>query len=232
MDQEPDVIRDQIDETRASLTEKIETLETTVKSTIQDARETVEGTVATVKETVEGTIENVKGTIADVKESVSDTVESVKQTFDLGYQTQQRPWLMMGCSFAAGFVVGNLVEGRRHHHGAWNLEGGGYYPERPSQPMTRFRSEEPTTTAHDGRSQASTSTGGGWFGQLLNQFQPELDRLKGMAIGAALAVARDVAKQSLPLFASQIDELTSSVTTKLGGEPIRQPVFQRSGSNF
>ena len=41
MDQEPDVIRQDIEQTRESLTEKLETLECEVKGTIADAKDTV-----------------------------------------------------------------------------------------------------------------------------------------------------------------------------------------------
>jgi len=222
MDQEPDVIRQQIDDTRSSLTDKIETLESTVRATIEDAKETVEGTIENVKVTVEDTIQN-------VKDSVSETVDTVKQSFDLCYQTEQRPWMMLGCSLAAGFVVGRLVEGQRHPR-TWDLEGRGYHPTNHGTPQTQFRSEERPPSSNGHAQQAVSSTGSGWASQLLTQFQPEINMLKSIAIGAAFAVLRDVAKQSLPQLAPQIGELADSVTSKLGGEPIRQPMMSRSGS--
>ena len=83
MDQEPDVIRQNIDETRSSLTEKLETLEGQVRDTVQGARATVE-----------------------------NTIESVKRTFDLPYQVRQHPWPMVGGSILAGFLAGSFA-GRR-----------------------------------------------------------------------------------------------------------------------
>src|ERR1700730_10040165 len=98
MDQEPDVmkeepeaIRQHIDETRSSLTEKLETLESQVRGTVQGARATVEET-----------IEAVKGT-------VQDTVRSVKRTFDVNYQVEQPPWTMVGCPLLAGCILGSLT---------------------------------------------------------------------------------------------------------------------------
>ena len=44
MDPQPDVIRQQIEETRSSLTEKLEALEAEVKGTVQSAKETVKRT--------------------------------------------------------------------------------------------------------------------------------------------------------------------------------------------
>src|SRR5437667_3076637 len=96
MDPEPDVIKHEIDETASSLKDKLETLENEVLGTVKEATETVEETISNVKETVQ------------------DTVQAVKRTFDLRYQTEQHPWLMVGGSAAAGFVAGMFLGGRRH----------------------------------------------------------------------------------------------------------------------
>jgi phosphate uptake regulator len=74
MDDSPEVIRLQMEETRASLSEKLETLEQQVVGTVQDARAAVTDTVETVKE------------------AVHETVETVKDTFDIGAQMQRHPW--------------------------------------------------------------------------------------------------------------------------------------------
>jgi ElaB/YqjD/DUF883 family membrane-anchored ribosome-binding protein len=101
MDPEPDVIRHQIEETRSSLTDKLETLEAEVLGTVHTARDTVES----AKETVEETIESVKETVANAK-------ESVKRTFDIPYQVDRHPWGMVGLSALAGAVAGALLAGR------------------------------------------------------------------------------------------------------------------------
>ena len=86
-EQRPDEIRHQIEETRCSLTEKLETLEHEVKQTVKGATDTVVGTV----------------------HSVEGTVETVKRTFDLRYHVRRHPWLMFGGSIATGFVAGTLL---------------------------------------------------------------------------------------------------------------------------
>ena len=91
---DPNVIREDIEETRSALAEKLETLESQVRSTVEGVRETVEG----AKETVQETIENVSST-------VQDTIGSVQQTFDVNYQMQRRPWAMMCGSVAASSVT-------------------------------------------------------------------------------------------------------------------------------
>src|ERR1700687_542184 len=118
MDPEPSVIRQDIEETRQSLTEKLETLENQVMGTVQHARETVEETIGSVKSTV------------------SETVDTVKRTFDLEYQVGQHPFIAAGLALLGGAAVGAMVKGARHHR--W---------ERPSdahmfdggRPVHRFR---------------------------------------------------------------------------------------------
>ncbi len=123
MASEPDVNRlhEEIDQTRANLTEKLETLENQVMGTVQSAL----GTVSSARENVEGTIEQVTSTVQETVEQVTstvqETVEQVKKTFDLDYQMQARPWVLVGGSVAAGLLVGALVgrESRGVRHGAW-----------------------------------------------------------------------------------------------------------------
>src|SRR5919204_269414 len=88
------LIRQQIDQTRSSLTEKLETLEQEVRGTVQSAKATVEETIENVRSTVHG------------------TVESVKRTFDVNYQVDRHPWVMMGGSVLAGYAVGCLLTSR------------------------------------------------------------------------------------------------------------------------
>jgi hypothetical protein len=83
MDPQPDLIRQQIDETRSSLTEKLETLEA-----------------------------EVKGGVASAREAVEQTVTTVKQTFDIRYQMDHHPWFMLGLALVSGAVAGALVGGR------------------------------------------------------------------------------------------------------------------------
>ena len=75
MENEPEVIREQMQETRTGLAEKLEALE-----------ERVMGVATAVSETVENVKEGVEGTVESVKETVSETVETVKDTFNLRKQ--------------------------------------------------------------------------------------------------------------------------------------------------
>jgi hypothetical protein len=86
MDNQPEVILHQMEETRTSLTEKIEQLE-------KQVAETVHGAASAVTETVE-----------NVKESVKETVDTVKDAFNLSHQVERHPWAMFGGSVALGYL--------------------------------------------------------------------------------------------------------------------------------
>ena len=91
MENECEVIRQQMDETRTAMTDKIETLEQQVVDTVQAASAAVSETVQTVKD------------------SVHETVETVKDTFDLPRQVERRPWTMMAGATALGYLGGYLL---------------------------------------------------------------------------------------------------------------------------
>src|SRR5207248_9142807 len=101
-DQEPDMIRRQMEAQRAALAAKLETLETKIVDTVEGAREAVQETVQSVKE-------GVRDSVDTVKESVHSSVEAVKGTFDIPLQVDRHPWIMVGGAVALGFTAGCLI---------------------------------------------------------------------------------------------------------------------------
>jgi ElaB/YqjD/DUF883 family membrane-anchored ribosome-binding protein len=97
-----EAIKQEMQETRASLTEKLETLEQKVVGTVENATTAVTETVDTIKETVHDTVQT-------VQEGVQGGVESVKDLFDVPAHVQRRPWLMVGGSVAVGYCIGTLL---------------------------------------------------------------------------------------------------------------------------
>ena len=65
-----------------------------------------------IRSEIEATRANMVEKIATLEERVDSTIEGVKRSFDPKYQTQQRPWLMMGLSFVAGYLMSSLFLGR------------------------------------------------------------------------------------------------------------------------
>ncbi len=218
--QPPEVIRQHIQETRSALTSKLETLEHEVKETVQSARSAVADTVETVKQTVENTVNTVRGT-------VQGTVESVKNTFDLRQQVERHPWAAVGGSVAVGFVLGRLVPFEDRVSRGMSRSGeapGGVFrePPRPPEPVHEFRAAAGPA--------AAASSAPGFLEEMTQKFQPEINKLKGLAIGAVFALVRDMVKQSVPEpLAPQLEQLVDNVAVKLGGEPVRGPLLDTNG---
>jgi ElaB/YqjD/DUF883 family membrane-anchored ribosome-binding protein len=223
MDQESEMIKKQMEHTRASLTEKVEMLEQKVEDTVTSATTAVTETVESVKETVQGTVDSVKeavqGTVDTVKETVSDTVETVKSTFDVRAHTQRHPWAVFGSSIAVGFLGGYLLGGRgRESHptnGSYRSANGNGVPSYAAPPAAPAPAPVAEEKSH------------GLLGGVSGMFGSELSKLKGLAIGTTLGLVRDLLTRSMPPeVGTQLSEVIDGITTKLGGEPVRGSLLQ------
>jgi len=223
MDHEPEeVIKQQMLETRASLTEKLETLEQQVVGTVHSATTAVTDTVESVKGAVQQTVELAKA-------SVHDTVEAVKDTFDLSRQVREHPWAMVGGSVTVGFAAGCLLS-RATASTRERLPNGGVPTLSTLTP--RFEAERDGGARHRMAEQTrstSADAGGahqGVLGDLGQRFDTEIHKLKGLALGTILGVVRDMITNSAPpQVGSELAEIIDSATVKLGGQPIHGPVL-------
>lgn len=198
------------------MTEKLEALEQKVKDTFADAKSAVVETVETVKQSVDSTVQAAKDT-------VHDTVDSVKDALDLRRQVQRHPWAMLAGSVAAGYVLGRLVSQQGSVNGAvtrssveasppqlearrrlldFHPAGTGSAPLPP--PIAEPRMPEPSL-----------------FRSFTEKFAPEIQKLKALAIGTLMALARDTIKRSVaPPLGLELERVIDRVTTKLGGVPL------------
>jgi len=135
MPDQSEVIMGQMEETRKDLSEKLESLEKKVAGTVETVTGTVqavENTVETVKETIEETVSSVTDKVHDtveaVEETVGTTVETVKRLFDIPYQVDRHPWLMMSGSMLLGYLGGRLLPGRERPAAAAPHEEMSYRP--------------------------------------------------------------------------------------------------------
>jgi ElaB/YqjD/DUF883 family membrane-anchored ribosome-binding protein len=196
MDYEPEVIeqeatiKHQMEETRSSLADKLESLEQHVLGTVQDTTSAVTGTVDNVKESVEGTVESVRETVESVKDTIMETVENVKETvkeaLDLRLQTERHPWAVVGGSVALGFAAGYLLPRLQERPGL-AAETNGYEANlaRSRQARSEPVSERPSI-----------------FSQLLplitEAVGPEIERLKSYATEAFKGMVHDFVAKSVP----------------------------------
>jgi ElaB/YqjD/DUF883 family membrane-anchored ribosome-binding protein len=212
MAEAPEVIRHQIDETRESLAEKLETLEGQVR-----------GAVGTVTETIETVRTTVENTVDSVKSGVENTVDSVKETFDLARQVERHPWTALGCSLAAGVAAGYVIGLRQspptRPSGIPGMEHivPGYQPSHPAAAPAHMYYQEPKP---------------GLLAQVLEPFAGEFDKIKKTALGALVGIGRDLLKQNLPeSLGDNITEIMDNVARRMGAEPIRGPLLERESAS-
>jgi ElaB/YqjD/DUF883 family membrane-anchored ribosome-binding protein len=202
-----------MEDTRTALTGKLERLEDKVTSTVEGAAEAVTSTVESVKDAVQGTVESVKG-------AVEGTVDTVKETFDLPLQVERHPWVMLGGSVALGFVLGRLLASAS----------------RPRAPASAAPVAKPSknhgnglhTARHHAKSRPAAQPS--WLASITQSLGPEMDKLKGLAIGTTLGLVRDMVSDMVPAkLAPKITEIVDDVTAKLGGQKIDGPVIGQGG---
>jgi hypothetical protein len=192
-------------QTRASLIEKLESLETKVLGTVHTTTDTVSRTVEDVGTTV-------RESTQDVRSTVQEALASVRDAFDLSRQMHQHPWLLFGSSIFAGYVSGRVLDGLERGR-LPSLPTLSAQPEqllpRDSELRERIQVEPPA--------RRTTST---WLKALADTFAPELDKLKRTAVGMALGLMRDRLTESVPpQMRTQFTDLMDRVAVKLGGEP-------------
>lgn len=212
MENEPELIRDQMQETRTALSEKLEALETQVSGTVQSATAAVTETVEAVKNSVTDTVSTVK--------------ESVKDAFDLPGHIERHPWAAVLGSVAVGYLGGRVLNG---------LAGGRSHGKRETPSAYSAFSEalpkhENGTNGHGAngshKEEEAASEKEGWLGGLAKAFSGELDTLKGLGLSAVAGIVRDLVTQSVPgEMGGRLREWMDDLTEKMGAKPFSEPVL-------
>jgi ElaB/YqjD/DUF883 family membrane-anchored ribosome-binding protein len=225
---DPDVIRKQMEETRSSLAEKLETLEQTVAETVTAATDTV----ASVRDAVQETVDSVKGTVQDtvqtVTGSVRDTVDSVKDSLDLSAQVQRHPWLCLGGAMAVGYLGGRwlLRSERDRRRPAATISGYAAMSPGPVPTPTRGNGRH-DTLASEGTAPPARPAQKSWLQFLGEKYAGELNQLKGLALGATMGIVRDAVVRAAPEpLQHQLADVINGLTTKLGGDTIAGPILE------
>lgn len=216
----PEVIRQQMEETRSNLTEKLEALESQVADTVQ----TTTATVAEAVETVKDTVENVTETVETVTESVKETVESMGETFNLWTQADRHPWMVFGGSVLVGLLGAQLFGGSSRESEEEEDEeaptsSSWYSAPQPqaSPPQRQWQASQASSPSYGEEQPAHEEKS--WFWD-------EMGKLKGLAIGTLMGVVRDLTKQVVPAAISdRVVEEVNNLTTHLGGEPVKGEVL-------
>jgi len=197
---DPEVIHTQMEETRTRLAENLDKL----------TRQTTEA-VQEVAEAVTGTVEEVQETVAAVSETVQDTVSGVKDFLDVPSQVERNPWLMFGGAVALGFGTAYLLAQPRRKRRRAQPQAARSEPQATSNGRTEAPQREPESSSRS------------WLGGLADTFGPALNKLKGLAIGTAMSMARDTVTQAVSgELADQLRDVIDDVTVNLGGKPVEQ----------
>jgi len=216
MDNESEMIRQHMEETRGSLQEKLETLEQQVKDTVQEATDAVSDTVESVKDAVQDTVETVKDT-------VQGTVESVKHTFDLARQVDEHPWAMFAGATALGFIGTRLLSRAMA-------------PASPAGPLASTAAAVAPAPSHGNGFGVTSNVSApppapkqSWWSFIADHYGEELAKVKGLAIASVAGVAREMLiANAAPQIAESVKEVIDGITTKLGAKPIEGPILNPS----
>jgi len=210
MDHEsPELIEQEMHQTRASLTEKVAALECQVLGTIQNATEAVHSTVESVKAAVHDVSATVKDTVS---ESVHTVKDQVANTLDVTRHTRENPWAMVGGAAAVGFAVGYFLSGPRgeHSRAARRAIQGSYdglsAAARPAGPMPAYIAQP----------QPAAPRRPTWLDEIFDRVGEEAKRLGEMALAQATASLRQTVQQQVPkLIEEKIPKLIEDGIPKL-----------------
>lgn len=218
MDKELDVIRNQMEQTRSSLADKLEALENQVRGTVEDATSAVTNTVETVQETVE----NVK---EGVQEAVGSVVDTVKDTFNVRKHVENHPWLALGCSVATGFVAGRWILGSHAEPSVQTQP----IPQPQLEPFVQTfppREEQRAApsysnghSAHPNGHAAVQQEEEAAEEQGPSPLQEGLQLIKGLALGSVMSMVRDLVHRVAPQSAAgELDQFVNHLTDRIGGK--------------
>jgi ElaB/YqjD/DUF883 family membrane-anchored ribosome-binding protein len=174
--------------------------EEVIRRRMEQTRESLAEKLETLEQRVVGSVSAVADTVANVKAKVDEGVESVKEAVDIQAHVDRHPWLMLGGSVVCGYVLGNVLGGNKDK-----------VPE--ARPASRPTARMQTNGHRTEQGSASPS----WLGA----FEPELKKLKGLALGVTLGTVRELLTAEVPPHvAEQLRDIIDAVTAKAGGETI------------
>jgi len=224
MQDQMDETRRQMGETRASLADKLDSLENKFAATVQGATDTVNSVqeavqgatdaVSSVTESMGNTVDSVKDTVEESVQSVRDkfneTVSSVSDSLDLSAHVARHPWPMMAGAVAVGFLGGCLLPSKELLEETTT----------PS-PMRHKNGPSYASARHNGRgtqSESRPAPAPSLMQTVVAHFEPELDKLKSLALGALVSVVHDWLAPKVPeSFRPQFNSVMNEAALKLTG---------------
>jgi len=175
VDNELEVIRDQMEQKRAALADKLDALEDQVLDTVHEVTNTVSSTVRGVTETVDSVTE-------DIKESV----QAVKHSLNVSEKVREHPWIALGGAFATGFVGAMLLGPSSRRRSSSQPMSSGYETNRETNGKAAAARPTSTQASYQAPQEAEPSSG---LTSLLGTAASEaLETVKSMAVGTLMGV--------------------------------------------
>ena len=211
MENDTEVIRQQMADTRNALSEKVEAVEELVSSAVKETAHAVTKTVETVTNSVENTVNTVSDSVESVKDALSDSVESVKEAFNVSACVEKYPWGAMAGSVALGYTLGLLLS--------------------PPKEGTSTGSSNGTWGAYASSPPASTGeTASSSSGSFLSSWAPIIEKVKGLAVGSAAGLLGEMVMNMVPdNLKSEVSRLIDDTTRNLGGTIVRKDYPDSAG---
>jgi ElaB/YqjD/DUF883 family membrane-anchored ribosome-binding protein len=199
MDPRTDSIKQDLNDTRRSMTEKIDAIEGRVRGTVDD-----------VKQSAHDAVDN-------VKQSAYDMVDTVKEKLDVHQLVDDRPWTALGVSLAVGFALGKIGGGSssrrnfdwdRDYSRAYSTSNwSGSYPRFEDREQQNRGTNDWRPATSSSLSSSKSSSGSGFMADVKSQFGEELDVLRAAAVTAGLKFLHDVVRQNAPQLATEVDRV-------------------------
>jgi ElaB/YqjD/DUF883 family membrane-anchored ribosome-binding protein len=182
-----------------------------IREKMEHTREALTDKLEILEDQIVGSVRDaataVRDSVTAVKETFGESVETVKDAFDIPAQVDRHPWLAIGASVACGYALGMLLTGKN------------------GKSERTYRSEPERIGMEPAPSSPPPTKPG-----LLAAFEPELNHLKALAIGAALGTLREMLSEKVPPhMAEELRGIIDNVTQKLGGETLTRSDLEGLG---
>lgn len=196
MDQKSDLIKEDIDQTRNSLTEKLGVLEDQLRAKVEVAKEQVRQ-FSPSHQVQQHPLVALGGTVA------------------IGFVLGRSLKVRRACGISRKWVqpshavedLGTEVPQTSEYEESWSGASAMDHSQEPRMSYPKRREPGLLTKMAD---------------RVKHQFPDELQMVKGMALGALINTARGLAKQAVPTLRSQIDRVLDSAMETVGAEPMPQ----------
>jgi hypothetical protein len=177
----PELIQEQMKETKSQLSNKLESLEQQLH--VADAVQTTRTAVAATAEAVQATAATVSG-----------AMQSVSEAFDVRRQIAQHPWVALGGAAALGYVAHQLMSDSQQK---------AVPPLDDAATLAELATDQASEQQGHPINLAATAAATRAYNETLMMSSPLL-QLKGLAINTLVGIARESAALAVPLVAAYL----------------------------